>query len=116
MKVDIPVDPDKISRKKADNRGRVNLGNEYAGKRVLITVLEEEDPTDVDMDEAGPAAAEAEAIIERADDPLEVLEKLQSGESEEAYEMMGMSPEEAAAKASEWRDRLVGDRVDEGNE
>jgi len=35
------------SQKKADDRGRVTLGSEYAGKTVTVAVLEVEDEDDV---------------------------------------------------------------------
>jgi hypothetical protein len=40
MKFSVDVDPDDIETKKADSRGRVTLGPEYADKRVRVAVLE----------------------------------------------------------------------------
>lgn len=42
MKVEIPASEIK-SDKKADDRGRVTLGSDYAGKTVTVAVLEEEE-------------------------------------------------------------------------
>lgn len=41
MKVD--VSPKDIEEKKADDRGRVTLGADYADKKVTVAVLEVED-------------------------------------------------------------------------
>ena len=38
------------SEKKADDRGRVTLGSEYAGKSVAVAVLEVKDEDDVRTD------------------------------------------------------------------
>ena len=38
------------SQKKADDRGRVTLGSEYAGKTVTVAVLEVNDEDDVRTD------------------------------------------------------------------
>jgi len=43
MQVEIEVDPEDIVKKKADDRGRVTLGAEYAGKTVRVAVLEVEE-------------------------------------------------------------------------
>jgi len=44
MQVEIEVDPDDIvKKKKADDRGRVTLGAEYADKTVRVAVLEVEE-------------------------------------------------------------------------
>lgn len=39
----IEVDATDVDKRKADNRGRVTLGSEYAGKRVTVAVVEVED-------------------------------------------------------------------------
>jgi len=42
--MELEVKPSDIkSEKKADDRGRVTLGSEYAGKTVTVAVLEAED-------------------------------------------------------------------------
>lgn len=43
MQVEIEVDPEDIVKKKADDRGRVTLGSEFAGKTVRVAVLEVEE-------------------------------------------------------------------------
>jgi hypothetical protein len=42
---------DILAAKKADDRGRVTLGSEHAGKTVTVAVLEVEDEDDVRTDE-----------------------------------------------------------------
>ena len=42
MKIEVSASEIK-SAKKADNRGRVTLGSDYAGKTVTVAVLEVED-------------------------------------------------------------------------
>ena len=42
MQIDVPASEIKSS-KTADDRGRVTLGSEYAGKAVTVAVLEVED-------------------------------------------------------------------------
>lgn len=44
MKVE--VDPDDVDKLKADDRGRVYLGSEYANKEVEVAVLGSADYTD----------------------------------------------------------------------
>jgi hypothetical protein len=46
MQVEVSVSD--IEERKADNRGRVTLGSEYAGKTVTVAVLEieDEEPTE----------------------------------------------------------------------
>ena len=39
----IEVDVSDVNEKKADDRGRVTLGSEYAGKNVTVAVVEVED-------------------------------------------------------------------------
>ncbi len=39
----IEIDASDIQTRKADDRGRVTLGSEYAGKTVTVAVLEVED-------------------------------------------------------------------------
>ena len=39
----VEVSATDIEEKKADDRGRVTLGSEYAGKKVTVAVLEVED-------------------------------------------------------------------------
>lgn len=41
MKVEVPVTD--VEEKKADDRGRVTLGAEYAGKTVTVAVVEVEE-------------------------------------------------------------------------
>lgn len=43
MQVEIEIDPEDIVKKKADDRGRVTLGAEYADKTVRVAVLEVEE-------------------------------------------------------------------------
>lgn len=40
MKVEVEVDVDDIETKTADDRGRVNLGVDYAGDDVRVAVVE----------------------------------------------------------------------------
>jgi hypothetical protein len=40
MNVTVDVDPDNIEVLKADDRGRVTIGAEYAGEDVRVAVLE----------------------------------------------------------------------------
>ena len=39
----IEVDVSDVNEKKADDRGRVTLGSEYAGKNVTVAVVEVDD-------------------------------------------------------------------------
>ena len=50
MQIDVSASDIKSDRK-ADDRGRVTLGSEYAGKTVTVAVLEVEDEDDVRTDE-----------------------------------------------------------------
>lgn len=43
MQVEIEIDPDDISKVKADDRGRVTLGAEYKEKTVSVAILEVEE-------------------------------------------------------------------------
>lgn len=42
----VEIDVTDIEERKADDRGRVTLGSDYAGKTVTVAVLEVEDDTD----------------------------------------------------------------------
>lgn len=46
MKVDLSVSPDDIDTFRADERGRINLGTDYAGEDVRVAVLEVVDEDD----------------------------------------------------------------------
>ena len=50
MQIDVSASDIK-SEKKADDRGRVTLGSEFAGKTVTVAVLEVKDEDDVRTDE-----------------------------------------------------------------
>jgi len=50
MKIEVSASEIK-SEKKADDRGRVTLGSEFAGKTVTVAVVEVEDEDDVRTDE-----------------------------------------------------------------
>ena len=50
MQIDVSASDIKSDRK-ADDRGRVTLGSEHAGKTVTVAVLEVEDEDDVRTDE-----------------------------------------------------------------
>lgn len=41
--MEIDVDPVDVDEKQADDRGRVTLGAEYAGKRVTVAVVDVDD-------------------------------------------------------------------------
>jgi hypothetical protein len=76
-----------------------------------------DDAGDVDGDawDDEPAGALAEEIIEvfdDVDDPEAVHAAMQRGEFERAYEMMGITPEEAEALVERWSERaesLIGE-------
>ena len=40
--------PDEIKKLKADHRGRINLGSEYAGETVRVAVIETVDESESD--------------------------------------------------------------------
>jgi hypothetical protein len=106
MKVDVPIDPNDIREKQADERGRVTLGSEFANKRVLVTVLESEDP--IDYEAAEESAAELIELFDESDFER-VYSLLQEGRMEDAYDEMGMTTEEAESKAAAWRDSIFGE-------
>lgn len=44
----VRVDPEQVKKRTADNRGRVRIGTEHAGKTVEVVVLDVQDDGDND--------------------------------------------------------------------
>jgi len=95
------------SAKKADDRGRVTLGSEHAGKTVTVAVLEVEDEDDVRTD-GGRSAGNPETRLGEARKQLRILLDDVEFEDEDTAEYVegALACAESAAVCLEGEDAL----------
>lgn len=67
--------------------------------------LGDEDGDAWDDEPAGALAEEIVEVFDDVDDPEAVHAAMERGDFERAYELMGLSPEEAHALIERWRER-----------
>jgi len=101
------------SEKKADDRGRVTLGSEYAGKTVTVAVLEVEDEDDVRTD-GGRSAGNPETRLGEARKQLRIVLRDVEFEDEDTAECveLALACAESAAVCLEGEDALDDQALD----